>query len=205
MKRLTQFISEKLKINSKSKVNSKSKIEYFPQTKNELKDIIVKVCKESTDKECVNLNIIDTSKITDLSFLFTHSYIKNALKGRDIEISDWDVSNVKDFHCMFDFYGLSNDSSDKFNFDLSKWDVSNGRDFNCMFTGLKSFEGKGLENWNMENAISISHMFRGCKKLNCDLSKWTLKDLQKGEYIYVFDDTFFPTDKMPKYKNRYVL
>ena len=198
MKQLTQYIQEKLHVGK----FKKTQLKYFPKNKNELKDIITQVCKDSKDLECVDLNCIDISNITDLSHLFTHNYIKDALKDRTIDISEWDVSNVRTFFCMFDYYQFNTKASNKFNFDLSKWDVSNGYDFNSMFSGLTGFEGKGLEYWNMKNAKRIAHMFQGCTNLNCDLSSWQLKDLEREEYNYVFDETNLPKEKRPKYKNR---
>ena len=201
MKQLKEFINEKLHIGN---FKQDKKKEYKPKTKNELKDNIIEVCKECTDDEIVNLNCIDTSEINDMSFLFTHQYIKQALGDRNIDISKWNVSKVHSFYNMFDYYGFSTKSSDKFNFDLSAWDVSKGYDFSNMFSGLRFFEGKGLDKWNMESARRIGHMFQGCTNLNCDLSSWELKDLEKNEYNYVFDETNLPQEKRPKYNNRYI-
>ena len=63
MKPLTHYIQEKLVIKKKS-----NKYKYFPQTKNELKDIILQRIK--TEGNEVDLNDIDVSKITDMSSLF---------------------------------------------------------------------------------------------------------------------------------------
>ena len=104
MKSLTQYIQEKLII-------KKSKYKYFPKTRKELKDIILQRIKEEGNE--VDLNDIDTSKITDMSDLF-----------EDLEfngnISEWDVSNVKDMCYMF--FGQKS-----FNQDISRWDVSNAK------------------------------------------------------------------------------
>ena len=62
MKSLTHYIQEKLVIKKKS-----NKYKYFPQTKNELKDIILWRIK--TEGNEVDLNNIDVSKITDMSSL----------------------------------------------------------------------------------------------------------------------------------------
>ena len=62
MKSLVQFIQEKLLI-------KKSKYNYFPKTKEELKDIIKQRVKKEGNE--VDLNDIDVSNITDMSNLFT--------------------------------------------------------------------------------------------------------------------------------------
>ena len=64
MKTLQNYIIEKILINK----NSKIVYNYYPKTKEELKDIIDQKI-ESEGNEC-NLNDIDTFNITDMSFLF---------------------------------------------------------------------------------------------------------------------------------------
>ena len=105
MKSLKSYIQEKLII-KKGKSDS---YKYFPETKEELKDIILQRIKEDGNE--VDLNDIDVSKITDMSNLFV---------GTDFngDISEWDVSNVTNMHAMFYNCKL-------FNQDISTWDVSN--------------------------------------------------------------------------------
>ena len=64
MKSLKHYIQEKLIIKKKSNNGYK----YFPQTKKELKDIILQRIKEEGNG--VDLNNIDVSQITDMSYLF---------------------------------------------------------------------------------------------------------------------------------------
>lgn len=87
-----------------------------PTTKDELKEII----KETIEKEGLNcdLNFIDTSNITDMSYLFAFSQFNG-------DISNWNVSNVEDMSGMF--------YCSKFNQDISKWDVSNVKYMHEMF------------------------------------------------------------------------
>ena len=104
MKTLQQFITEKILINKNSKIG----YIYHPKTKAELKAII-KQKIESEGNEC-NLNDIDTSNITDMSFLFKGSKFNG-------DISKWNVSNVTTMEDMF--------CNSVFNQDISNWDVSN--------------------------------------------------------------------------------
>ena len=113
MKSLTQIIQEKLIIKKKS-----SNYKYFPETRKELKDIILQRIKDEGNK--VDLNDIDTSNITDMSRLFQNSSFNG-------DISNWDVSNVTDMHSMF--WGCK-----KFNQDISSWDVSNVKNANFAFS-----------------------------------------------------------------------
>ena len=87
MKSLKSYIQEKLII---KKSNS---YKYFPKTNKELKDIIKKRIKEEGNE--VDLNDIDVSKITDMSYLFWEC------KSFNQDISGWDVSNVKKMNNIF--------------------------------------------------------------------------------------------------------
>ena len=127
MKSINNYISEKLVIN---KNTGKKYYKYFPETNDELQDII-KQRIEKEGNEC-NLNDIDVSKITDMSYLFMYSEFNGY-------ISDWDVSNVKYMNCMF--------RHSKFNQDISSWNVSNVEDMLYIFDD-SPLEGKEKEWWN---------------------------------------------------------
>ena len=115
MKNLQDIIQEKLQIGGKTKVSG---YKYHPKDKEELLDLLEKLLKERGNN--ADLNDIDTSKITDMSFLFTFN--RRSFNGN---ISQWDVSNVTDMGWMF------TDSS--FNGDISQWDVSNVGNMGDMF------------------------------------------------------------------------
>ena len=110
MKSLKSYIQEKLVI-------KKNKYKYFPKTKEELREIIEKRIKDEGNE--VNLNDIDTSKITDMSELFVEIDF-------DGDISGWDVSKVKNMSFMFAW-------CEDFNQDISNWDVSNVKKINNIF------------------------------------------------------------------------
>ena len=155
MKSINQYITEKLFIKNKT-------YNYFPETKEELKEIINKRIKEE-GKE-VDLNDIDTSEITDMSNLFEVTNFNG-------DISDWDVSNVTNMSCMF--LGCDN-----FNQDISNWNVSNVTDMRYMFYRCKKFN-KPLNNWNVSNVIYMHWMFGECNSFNQDISNW---DVSKVDY-----------------------
>ena len=89
-----------------------------PKTKEQLKQLINYAFKHNI----YDLNFIDTSEITDMSWLF--EYI-----SCNFDISNWDVSNVTDMNNMF--YCCWN-----FNCDLSNWNVSNVTDMGGMFVKI---------------------------------------------------------------------
>lgn len=96
----------------------------IPETKEELESIIEKELKrQGTD---VDLNFIDTSKITDMSYLFIN------LGRRNLKIDKWNTSNVTNMRCMFC-------CAFNFNSDLSKWNVLNVKNMHYMFHGATKF------------------------------------------------------------------
>lgn len=190
MKSLSQFITEKQnflinsKINSAVKSSKSNKILYIPKSWNELYEAI----KNLLDKGETNLNCIDTSNITDMSYLFKE--LNKRYEITEIDVSEWDVSKVENMYCMFQycdkFYGneLNNWNTSRvknmesmfegchsFNCNLSNWDVTKVNDMTEMFKDCKNFEGKGLENWNINNFKYMKRMFDGCHKLK-NIPSW---------------------------------
>ena len=111
MKSINKYIIEKLKIR-------KSSYNYFPKSKKELKDIINQLIKERGNEG--DFNDIDTSEITDMSYLF------DGMGEFNGDISNWDVSNVTNMEYMF--YWCKS-----FNCDISRWNISNVTDMKYMF------------------------------------------------------------------------
>ena len=133
MKHLNQFITEyiiKKKLNKP--IDSEDHYKYSPKTKYDL----IKVINILSDKGKTNFNCINTSKITDMSDLFTYNIFNELV----FDVSEWDVSNVKDMKSMFS-------RCIKFNCDLSNWDVSkvNVEDMSDMFYNCNSLINK--PNW----------------------------------------------------------
>ena len=132
-----------------------------PTTKHELiKEINIRL-----DRGQTNLNDIDTSMITDMSALLFNC-------NQNIDISLWDVSNVRDMSYMF--YGC-----DKLNCDFSRWNTGKVERMDCMFCSCQNFNSD-LSKWNTRNVSDMENMFYKCYKFNCDLSGW---DVHNVEYM----------------------
>lgn len=84
-----------------------SEMLYQPKSRHELIDICNKIIEKEGHK--ADLNVIDTSNITDMSGVFKHSKFNG-------DISEWDTSSVTDMAHMF--------ASSEFNGDISKWNTS---------------------------------------------------------------------------------
>ena len=174
MKTLQNYITEKILINK----NSKIVYNYHPKTKDELKDIIDKRI-ESEGNEC-NLNDIDTSNITDMSYLFEYSDFNG-------DISRWNVSKVKNMKGMF--------RVSKFNGDISNWNVSNVTTMEGMF--YKSEFNGDISNWNVSNVTNMRNMFDR-SKFNSDISNWDVSNVIHK--LYIFDNCPIEEKYKPKFK-----
>ena len=150
MKNINQYITEYIiKKKLDKPIDSEDHYKYFPETREKL----IFYIKMLLDKGKTNFNCIDTSKITDMSKLFSTKIIK----FNDIDVSNWDVSNVTNMSCMFI-------SSYYFNCDLSKWDVSKVENMSNMFKGCENFDCD-FSKWNVSNVVDTTNMFYGCTSL----------------------------------------
>lgn len=166
-----------------------------PQSKVELKRIIGETI-EANGTNC-DLNFIDTSKITDMSFLFDGSKFNG-------DISKWDVSNVTNMGKMFydsEFNGniskwnvskveYMNEmfAYSKFNGNISKWNVSGVKSMHGMFKNSK-FDGD-ISKWDVSNVKFMSEMFKE-SKFNGDITKWNVSNVTNMEEMFEkseFDD-----------------
>ena len=149
MKNLKNYITEYIVKKKLDKpIDSENHYDYFPKTKEELAANI----KELFDKGETNLNCIDTSAITDMSYLFgTFNNIKNI----NFNVSNWDVSNVENMNYMFKECGI-------FDCELSNWNVGKVKHMQHMFHSCYEFKGKGLEKWNVTNLKSMKQIFYNC-------------------------------------------
>ena len=201
MKKLINFLQEGLKIGK----NYKYKKRYYPENIKELRTLIEQRLEKDKNAD---LNDIDVSNID--TFVETHGEfcpigLFEGLDPYNINISDWNTSNVKQMKRVF--YGCKNltcnisewDVSNvetmsnmfydckKFDCDLSGWNLNKCKNLYGVFVRCYNFKGKGLEKWNVSNVVKFNHMFNGCKKLEVDLSKWKVH-LLTNEYYYMFCD-----------------
>ena len=117
-----------------------------PKNKTQLKSLI----EYAFNHNIYDLNFIDTSEITDMSNLFMNCEY-------DIDVSNWDVSNVTNTAGMFYF-------CKNFDCDLSRWNVSNVKYMYLMFHNCKQFNCD-LSRWNTSKAKATLNMFDGCDKM----------------------------------------
>ena len=141
-------------------------------SKRELQKIIIDAIKEN-GPNC-DLNWIDVSGITDMSFLFNFTECLDYIEATrfraqypfNCDISKWDVSNVKTMEGMFA-------ACNKFNQDISNWNVSNVIDMTEMFGFATNFN-QPIGKWNVANVKFFNTMFFGATSFNQDISNWKI-------------------------------
>ena len=106
-----------------------------------------------------NYSNVCTTLIVDLSSMFLNKQII-------LDISKWDVSNVKSMSDTF--YGST------FNGDISQWDVSNVTNMVGMFRSTPF--NQNISNWNVGKVTKMGVMFH-TSKFNQDVSNWNVSNV----------------------------
>lgn len=127
------------------------------------------------DCEHFDLEKLDTSKVTDMSYMFAWAGFDAttlSIKGVD----DFDVSNVKKMPYTFAYVGRNSNSVIV---DLSRWNVSKVTNMSDMFSGMgylaNTFSVGDLSNWNVSNVTNMYSMFQQTGYVAnwlVDCSKW---------------------------------
>ena len=150
-----------------------------PETKEILQEII-RMRMVRYGNNC-SLDDIELEQLTDLSALFVNKDNTDILCKFNGNISNWNVSNVKDMSEMFE--------GSQFNKDISNWDVGNVENMSMMFAGSQ-FNGD-ISNWNVRNVENMSGMFAG-SQFNGDISKWDVGNVR--DMIWMFAGSQFNGD-----------
>lgn len=109
-----------------------------------------------------NIDLLDTSKVTDMSYMFYYTK-----KLENLDLSSWDTSNVTNMRSMF------NEAVKLKDIKLENWDVSNVENMSSMFQNTPNLETLDLENWNVSDVNDMSNMFHTDFTMKSNLS--TLK------------------------------
>ena len=141
MRKLEDFVNEKLKVSVK---------QYKPKDLKELTQIIKDAVADDNEAD---LNFIDTSLITSMNSLFEDIDF-------DGDISNWDVSNVKDMDYMFYTSNFTGKNSPGIN----KWNVSGVKTMDSMFE-MSKFE-QDISGWEIDPGCSVEAMFAHCPLSN---------------------------------------
>ena len=196
--------------NSSRRITESSTNTVQPKTKDELVRLLQTNLEYKEDYK-VDLNWIDTSLITDMSYLFSNVSQKYGGYGLHVfngDISKWDVSNVKNMRHMFDGSSFTGDISNwnvskvedmsymfgwsKFNRVISNWDVSKVRNMSAMFAYSRF--NKSISKWDVSNVKNMSHMFDG-SSFTRDVSNWDVSKVKDHDDAFMTDTKFQPKFK----------
>ena len=182
MKTLVNYIQEKLVINK----DYKSPYTCAPTSFDELRKIIEDRYDKlgpGTKNNLIDFNDVDVSNISSFYDENINIGIFEDTKFEYIDISNWNVSNIKDMSAMF--YRCNQLKSIGY---LSNWNVSNVKDMSATFYGCKQLKSVGdLSNWNVSNVEYINSMFNECTQLKSvgDLSNWNVSNVMDvGSMFY---------------------
>ena len=138
----------------------------------------------------IDISTWDMSNIEDMSYMFAENNhllkihfpndmkinLKNVksmdnmfewCKQLDMNVSNWDVSNVEQTNNMF--YRCENFKGDG----LEKWKTSKLQSALNMFEWCINLDAD-FKDWDIHKCASISGMFYNCKKLNCNFDNWDI-------------------------------
>ena len=153
----------------------------------------------------VKLSEIDTSEITDMSYLFAFiaedeeddelfckavGFIAEFyFKREDFSgIGSWDTSRVTTFERMFYM-------ADNFNEDISKWDTSSATNMSGMFRNAFEFNCS-LNDWNTSSVTDMSGMFEYADNFNQPLNEWDTSSVTNMRSMFFGAEKFNqPLDK----------
>ena len=154
MKTLNQYIKEKLIINKDYRDNT-IVVKSFDELRKIIEDRYKKLGPGAEQKP-IDFNDIDVSNLD--SFCNDKSEgIFEYTKFKYIDISDWDVSNMKSMRSMF--YGCDELKSVG---NISGWDVSNVTDMQYMFCKVGNFN-QDISKWDVSNVRHHDYMFEKCQ------------------------------------------
>ena len=153
MKSLNKYIQEKLIIN-KDYRDSNIVVKSFDELRKIIEDRYDKL-GAGTKQNPIDFNDIDVS---NLQYFYNNEDkgIFEYTKFKYIDISDWDVSNIKSMRGMFFMCKELKSVGD-----ISEWDVSNVTSMTSMFDGCILFN-QDLSKWNVSKVRWYSYMFDGC-------------------------------------------
>ena len=188
MRTFEQYIREGVDFRLGGKGGRERLYQYHPENRNELIFLVDKLVKENGND--ANLNDIDTSKVTDMSNMFTKMRNPYLASIRHIDISLWDTSNVTDMSSMFFRAAL-------FDSDISNWDTSKVENMKMMFSLAREFN-QDISQWNVSSVTNMDYMFNGCKWFNQDISGWDVSNVTNHHKM--FYNCQIKAEFMPKFK-----
>ena len=126
-----------------------------------------------------NLSNFDTSKMTDMSWMFD-----NCLSLTTLDLSNFDTSNVTNMSYMF------SKCQSLTSLDLSNFDTSKVTDMSYMFSYCSRLISLDLSSFDTSNVTDMSYMFEDCSGLTLlDLSNFNTENVTDMHYMFKYCDS----------------
>ena len=124
--------------------------------------------------ESIDLSKINTSQVTDMSYMFNDCYDLKTL-----DLSGLDTSKVTNMSNMF------NDCRNLTSLDLSSLDTSNVTNMDSMFYNCSGLTSLDVSNWDTSKVTNMSGMFYSCSCLtSLDLSNWDVSKVTNMRIMF---------------------
>ena len=189
MKTLNQYIKEKLIINKDYRDNT-IVVKSFDELQKIIEDRYDKL-GAGTEQYPIDFNAIDISNIDSVYSSNRDMGIFQKINFKYIDISDWDVSNVRTMNYMFAYCKELKSVGD-----ISYWNVSNVTNMYCMFLDCKFFN-QDISKWDVSKVTNMSAMFKFCKSFNQDISNWDVSKVR--QHVYMFEGCPIKEEYKPKF------
>ncbi|WP_222987546.1 BspA family leucine-rich repeat surface protein [Psittacicella hinzii] len=113
---------------------------------------------------------------------FSCDYTKDLLKAdKQIDISQWDVSQVTNLDYLF--------LCSAFAGDISQWNVSKVTSMRGTFMGAQQFNSD-LSQWNTAQVTDMSYMFYQANQFTSDLSSWNVGKVRSMAKMFAYASSF---------------
>lgn len=117
---------------------------------------------------------VNTSNVTDMSFMFSNCELLT-----ELDLSNLDTSNVTKMNRMFDL------CSSLIELDISNFDTSSVTDISNMFNSCSSLTSLDLSNFVTGNVINMKQMFANCNSLEVlNLSNFDASSVTDASYMF---------------------
>lgn len=122
----------------------------------------------------LNLSNLNTSKVTDMEFLFY-----NCKNVSTLDVSEIDTSNVNDMHYMF------SNCQNVGTLNVSNFDTSNVTNLGNMFQNCSSLTSINVNHFNTSSVTNMQGMYQGCSGLTgLDLSNFDTTQVTNMSNIF---------------------
>ena len=123
----------------------------------------------------LNFKTLNTSSVTNMTGMFDNTYFK------ELDLSNFDTSNVTSMSGMFVSFGFGSESC---NLDLSHFDTSKVVDMSYMFWCCQT-SSLNLKSFDTSNVQYMTSMFEGCNHIDSlDLSNFDTSNVTDMSFMF---------------------